>query len=50
MAEWVITVQIASGAQAPGQGSTHFSFRQALFWGQSLFTTHSGRQNGGLPM
>lgn len=34
---------------APGQGSTHLWFLQALLNKHSELTTHSGRQPGGLP-
>lgn len=42
---WLYTLQIAFCPQVPTQGSIHLLRTQALFWGQSLFWTHSGRQS-----
>lgn len=42
--KWFIASHIAFRPHAPGQGSTHFLLRQALLCGQSLLSTHSGRQ------
>lgn len=48
---WFITWQLAFWPQVPGQGSLHLLFIQALFDGQSVFRTHSGRQPSyGFPM
>lgn len=42
---WLITRHSAFKPQTPGHGSTHFWLTQALFFGQSLFITHSGRHS-----
>lgn len=47
---WFCTRQSAFRPQDPIQGSLHFSVMQAWVGGQSVFTTHSGRQLGGEPM
>lgn len=47
---WFCTLHSALNPQEPGQGSLHFSVIHATFEGQSVFTTHSGRQFGGVPM
>lgn len=44
MGIWFRTLQIAFLPQVPGHGSTHLFRTQALFKGQSLLRTHSGRQ------
>jgi len=41
---WVTTWQSAEGPHVPGQGSSHLFLTQALFEGQSVLITHSGRQ------
>lgn len=47
---WLLIWQKALIPQVPGHGSTHFIRVQALFKGQSEFTTHSGRHPSyGLP-
>lgn len=43
MGTWFITSHMAFEAQAPWQGFTHLFLRQALSWGQSELSTHSGR-------
>lgn len=40
----MITVHSAFWPQVPGQGSSHLFLMHALFLGQSLLRTHSGRQ------
>lgn len=47
---WLTTMHWAFRPQAPGHGSIHFWFEQALFRLQSELTVHSGRQLGGLPI
>lgn len=47
---WLITWHSAFGAHTPGQGSLHFWFKQAKWFGHSLLPTHSGWQFGGWPM
>lgn len=49
MGMWFCTLHSALKPHEPGQGSLHFSVIQAKFEGQSVFTTHSGLQFGGLP-
>ena len=44
MGTWLYTKHSALTPHVPGQGSTHLFLKQALFWGQSVFSTHSGRQ------
>lgn len=46
---WFITWHLAFSPQVPGQGSAHFWFIQARFWGHSLLILHSGWQFGGFP-
>lgn len=41
---WLKTLHLALMPQVPGQGSTHLFSEQAIFRGQSEFSTHSGRQ------
>jgi hypothetical protein len=45
----LITWHLAPTPQVPLQGSMHFWLLHALFDVQSVLTTHSGRQSGGLP-
>lgn len=40
----MFTVHLALTPQVPGHGSIHLLFTHALFLGQSVFKTHSGRQ------
>lgn len=47
---WLLTWHQAPTPQVPGQGSLHFWFAQASLRLQSELTTHSGLQDGGLPM
>ncbi|KAJ4432721.1 hypothetical protein ANN_21358 [Periplaneta americana] len=47
---WLMTLHCAPAPQDPGQGSRHFSLRQAKLLGHSELITHSGRQLGGLPV
>lgn len=46
----VTTWQRALRPHVLGHGSKHFLFIQALSWGHSELTIHSGRQDGGVPM
>ena len=46
---WFTTSQLAPTPQLPGQGSIHFWLLHARLWRQSVLTTHSGLQVGGLP-
>lgn len=49
--EWLITWQMASCPQVPGQGFWHLFLIQARFERQSELTVHSGRHPSyGLPM
>ena len=45
-----MTWHLAPTPHVPGQGSWHFWFEQASLRLQSELTTHSGLQDGGLPM
>lgn len=47
---WFMTLQVAETPHDPKQGSAHFLLTQAIALGQSVFTVHSGRQFGGLPI
>ena len=47
---WFTTWQRALRPHVPGHGSTHFWLIHARFCGHSELTTHSGLQDGGLPM
>lgn len=47
---WLLTWHRAPTPQVPGHGSLHFWFEQASLRLQSELTTHSGLQDGGLPM
>uniref|UniRef100_A0A1A9ZCQ8 Uncharacterized protein n=1 Tax=Glossina pallidipes TaxID=7398 RepID=A0A1A9ZCQ8_GLOPL len=44
---WLTTEHWVFRPHAPGQGSIHFCFIQAIFEGHSWFPVHSGRHNGG---
>lgn len=46
----VTTWQRALRPQVFGHGSIHFLLMQALSWGHSELTIHSGRQDGGVPI
>jgi hypothetical protein len=46
---WFTTWQLALKAHMPEHGSKHFWFIQALSWGQSVLTIHSGLHAGGEP-
>lgn len=47
---WFNTWQRAEIPHVPRQGLLHFMLMQASFSAQSVFTIHSGRQAGGLPI
>ena len=49
MGLWLTTSHRAPTPQLPGQGSMHFWLLHAWFCRQSVLTTHSGLQVGGLP-
>lgn len=46
---WLCTWHWAFIPQEPGHGSRHFSEMQAVIGEQSVLTTHSGLQLGGIP-
>uniref|UniRef100_A0A1A9VW34 Uncharacterized protein n=1 Tax=Glossina austeni TaxID=7395 RepID=A0A1A9VW34_GLOAU len=46
---WLTTEHWVFRPHAPGQGSIHFCFIQAIFERHSWFPVHSGRHNGGVP-
>jgi len=50
MGLWLITLHRACSPHVPGQGSEHFCAIHALSIGHSALTTHSGRQEGGVPI
>jgi len=45
-----MTLHRACNPHVPGQGSEHFCAIHALSIGHSALTTHSGRQDGGVPI
>lgn len=47
---WLMTWHCAWIPQVPTHGFTHFKLLHASFLEQSELTTHSGLQDGGLPM
>lgn len=49
MGTCLTTLHIAFNPHEPKQGSIHFMLMQALLLLQSVFSTHSGLQFGGLP-
>lgn len=46
---WLIILQLEFTPQGLGQGLIHLLLTQALSFGHSELTTHSGRQFGGYP-
>lgn len=49
MGLWFTVKHLVFNPQEPGQGSAHLFSMQALFWGHSELTIHSGRHVGGTP-